>query len=80
MNLSHANKKLFTVSLILYLHRMLPIIGIHLKGELSPNNNPRTFCFLINLDILQRDTGPLFFVLTPRILISVFFSILQTIR
>ena len=55
MSISPANKKLFTVSIILYIYsKISPDKGILLKGAFDPKllNNLLASCYLMNLNIL----------------------------
>ena len=57
MNLSSANKKLFTISFDLYLEKIVPNNGSFFKGKLSPNNNnPLASSSLRNLGFLLPHT------------------------
>ena len=69
MNLSCANKSLFTISFDLYLEKIAPNNGALFKGEISPNNNnsnnnnnnnndnnPLASCSLRNLGFLLPHT------------------------
>ena len=59
VNLSLANKNLFTISFILYLYKLLLIRRILLKDELGTNCKPLASCPLINVKFLPLETAQL---------------------